>query len=308
MTERKKENKKEVSAAPTGGASVRDSARSIAKLEMAIEALNSSPKAKTKQAQAELKQLKGILNDTYAEYKRKAMEFEENNSSHLVFVRSTAGFHKLFGRSLLFYAFDVAPKLDLDARIYSDGDFEVKSESGVISVRSLDVVEKALAKLKIRKTKTTDGTGNIVIYKLPWRYSKEQIEKYEGQNTYKLQKFNHVIMTENVMPVLYLNLDDLVKAVYENVRRMEPVARETLGNLMLELAAQLKRIYIEMANGRIKSEESYLAMMARINKMKSQLKIIVDLKLWNARVYARIGDIIIKTQEIIELELKKKSE
>ena len=109
-----------------------------------------------------------------------------------------------------------------------------------------------------------------------------------------------------MIPALYLHLDDLLKAIYENVRRMEPVGRETLGNLMVVISAEMKRIYIEMANGRLKVDEGLRMIMSRINKLKSQLKIIVDLKIWNARVYARIGEIIIKTQEILEMELKKK--
>lgn len=292
---------------PTGDA--RDQLKeelSIAKIEMKIETLKSSPKAKTKAIQSEIKRLKTVLNNTYNEYKHRAMEFEKHNTSNLLFVRSTSGFHKLFGRSLLFYAFDIAPKLGLEARIYSDGDYEAKSDAGVTSFRGLEGVESGLNKLGAKRIKLDDNTGNIVMFKLPWEYSEAQIERYEGQNTYKLQKFNHVIITENVIPVLYLHLDDLLKAIYENVRRMEPVGRETLGNLMVVISAEMKRIYIEMANGRLKVDEGLRMIMSRINKLKSQLKIIVDLKIWNARVYARIGEIIIKTQEILEMELKKK--
>ena len=306
MPIKKNEKPETARVTPTGDASSQVEEKSIARIEAKIESLKSSPKAKNKTTQAEIKRLKTALNNAYNEYKHQAMDFEKHNSSHLLFVRSTSGFHKLFGRSLLFYAFDIAPKLELEARIYSDGDYEAKSDAGVISFRSLDATEKGLIKLGAKEIKLDDHTGNIVMYKLPWEYSESQIERYEGQNTYKLQKYNHVIMTENVIPILYLQLDDLLKAVYENVRRMEPVGRETLGNLMVELAAEMKRIYIEIANGRLKEAEGLRLIMNRINKLKSQLKIIVDLKIWNARVYARIGEIIIKTQEIIEIELKKK--
>ena len=307
MSEKKNAMPEKSRVTSTGGARSRvGEEKSIAKIEVKVETLRSSPKAKTKATQSEIKRLKSVLNSTYNEYKHRVMEFEKRNTSNLLFVRSTYGFHKLFGRSLLFYAFDIAPKLELEARIYSDGDYEAKPDAGVISFRSLDGVEGGLTKLGVKRVKLDDNTGNIVMFKLPWEYSASQIERYEGQNTYKLQKFNHVIMTENVVPVLYLHLDDLLKAVYENVRRMEPVGRETLGNLMVETTAEMKRIYIEMANGRLRTNEGLRLIMSRINKLKSQLKIIVDLKIWNARVYARIGEIIIKTQEILEMELKKK--
>lgn len=280
------------------------SEKSIAKIEMAIEELKSSPKAKTKSTQAEIKQLKSALSKVYIEYKKKAMNFEGKNLSHLLFLRSTNGFYKILGNSLLFYAFEIAPKLGMEARIYSDGDYEAKSEDGVISLRSLDSVVSGITKLGAKQAKTRDKTGNIIIYKLPWEYTSDQIEKYRGQSTYKLQKYNHIIMVENVIPVLLFHIDDLLKAIYENVRRMEPVARETLGDMMVILAAEMKRIYIEMANGRISLEQGLNAMMTRVNKLKSQIKIVVDLKIWNARIYARIGDILIKIQDVIEMEKK----
>jgi len=89
------------------------------------------------------------------------------------------------------------------------------------------------------------------------------------------------------------------------VRRLEPVARETLGNYIIEATAEMIRIYIEMSNGRLSEMEALKHIRLRVNKIKSQIKILTDLKLWNARVYARIGEILIKVQEIVDLQLKK---
>ena len=278
--------------------------KSIGKIEARIEELRSSPKPNNKTTTAEIKRLQSALNKVYAEYKQKVAEYEKDNCSHLVFLRSTHEFYKIFGNSLFFYAFDIAPKLNLDVKIYSDNDYENKSESGIASVRNLDELEKSLKKLKIKKVTLSDKTGNIVIYKMPWSYTKEEIEKFAGQNTYTLHKYNHVIMAENVIPVLYLSLCELMKICYENVRRLEPVARETLGNFIVETIAEMIRIYIEMANGRMNEEESRLFIRLRINKIKSQVKILTDLKLWNARTYARVGEVLIKTQDVVDLQLK----
>lgn len=66
------------------------------------------------------------------------MEFKKGNYEHLVLLRFTHGFHKILGNSLYFYAFNITPKLNLDAKIFSDGDYEEKSQAGVISVKDLD--------------------------------------------------------------------------------------------------------------------------------------------------------------------------
>ena len=277
---------------------------SIAEIEAEIERIRSLSNTKTKANVAEIKKLQSVLNKVYVEYKRKLMVFEANNFGNLALIRSTHGFYKMFGNSLYFYAFDIAPKLNLDARVYSDGDYEEKSEAGVISVRDIEALAKALAKLKIKPVATKDKTGNLVIFKLPWKYTEGELQKYVDQNTYKLHKYNHVIMAENTIPVLYLNLNDLLKACYENVRRLEPVARETLGNYVVEMVAEMIRIYIETTNGRIGEVEALKNIWTRLNRVKAQVKILADLKLWNARTYARIGEILIKIQDILDLQIK----
>lgn len=307
MVVNKKVKKETVRATPTGGTKPIDQTEecSIANLEIKIEELKSSPKAKNKVTIEEIKRLQSALNKKYIEYKQKVLDFEKENFSHLVFLRSTHGFHKLMGNSLFFYAFDIAPKLNIDVKIYSDNDYETKSEAGITSIRSLSELEKNLKKLGIFRKEIIDKTGNIVIYKLPWDYSAKEIERFNEQNTYTLNKYNHVIMAENVIPVLFLNLSELMKVCYENVRRLEPVARETLGNYIIEATAEMIRIYIEMSNGRLSEMEALKHIRLRVNKIKSQIKILTDLKLWNARVYARIGEILIKVQEIVDLQLKK---
>ena len=275
---------------------------SIAKIEDRLEELRSQPK--TKARISEIKRLQTTLNRVYAEYKHKITEFEKTNHEHLALIRSTHGFHKMLGNSLLFYAFNIAPKLNLEAKVFSDGDYEDKSQFGIVSVRDIDEFEKSLKKLKIKRVVTKDKTGNLVIFKLPWEYSDKEIEKFVNQNTYDLHKYNHVIVAENTIPALFLNLNELLKVCYENVRRLEPVAREALGNFIVEIDAEMVRMYVEMTNGRVSENDGLKEIRKRLNQVKSQVKILADLKLWNAKTYARVGEILIKVQEIVDLRLK----
>ena len=278
--------------------------KSIASIEKRIDAIRLSDKPKTKPSQAEIKRLQSALNKLYVEYKHKLMALENSNKDKLMFLRSTKGFHKLFGNSMYFYAFNIAPKLNIDTKVFSDGDYEDKSEAGVVSIRNLDEIEKQLLKLKIIRLSTKDKTGNIVIFKLPWSYTDEEIQKYIEQNTHELSKYNHVIVVENTIPVLYLNLNELLKISYGNVRRLEPVARETLGNYIINVETEMIRVYIEMTNGRTDEIVGLKNIKIRLNKIKSQVKILADLKLWNAKTYARVGECLIKIQGIVDLRLK----
>lgn len=279
----------------------------IKEVEARIQELekSASDKKKPKATVNEIKRLQKILHRLYIDYKKRVMSFEEENYDKLLFLRSTNGFHKVFGHSLYFYAFDVAPKLDVAVNVYSDGDHEIKSEAGVVSVARLDELEKNFRKLKIERIKLEDKTGNVVIFRLPWKYTKKDIERFIEQNTYKKRRFNNVVMTENTIPTLYVNLQDLMKACYENVRRLEPVAREALGNMIVEMVAEMLRCYTEMGNGRVVEATGLKYIQKLLNKTKAQAKILSDLGLWNARTYARIGDIVIRIQDVVDLQLKK---
>lgn len=275
--------------------------KSIAEIERQIERLGASKT--TKKNEAEIKRLKTVLNRVYLEYKQKVMNYEEKNYNSLVFLRSTHGFYKLLGHSLLFFAFGVAPKIGASAKIYADGDYELKSNMGVISIHGLGKIEKKLKLMEAEKVVLRDKTGNIVVYKLPWTYTTKEVEDFVGQNTYKMDKYNHVIIAENIVPVLFMQLNNLLKACYENVRRLDPVARETLGNFVVERVAEMLRIYMEMANGRMNELDGYKHIRLRLNKVKSQVKILVDLRLWNGRVYARVGETLIETQRIVDIQM-----
>lgn len=278
---------------------------SIAWLESEIVGINKQKNARSKENQAEKQKLQSRLNKVYAEYKCRVMELEERNFSNLILLRSTKGFYKLFGHSMFFYAFEIAPKLEIEARVYADGDFEAKSEYGMCSIANLAEFEKNLLKLEIKRMRSkSSNNGNLIIYKLPWEYSQKDLDKLVEQNEYMRSKYNHVIMATNMIPMLYVNLNDLLKACYENVRRLEVVARETMGNMVVELVAEMMRIYIEMGNGRINELKAMAEMRVRLNKIKSQVKILADLKLWNANAYARIGEIMIKVQAILDSRIK----
>lgn len=264
---------------------------SIEQIEKKIDTLKKGPKAKAKATQAEIKRLKSALNKMYIEYKVKVLEFERKNKSHLVFLRSTNGFYKLMENSLYFYAYDIAPKLELDVKVYADNDYEVKAESGITSVMGVDGVKKKLAKLKIKPMKTKDSTGNIVIFKIPWEYTEKEIEKFKEENTNGTRKYNQVIVAHDTIPTLYLNISTLLKDSYENVRRLDPVARDGFANVILKREARMVDTYIEMANGRMNEREGLMLIKHELDMVKSRVKLLVDLKLWNANAYARVGGV-----------------
>ena len=186
---------------------------SIGAFESKIKDLAQSGK-KNKATKAEIKRWKSELNKLYAANKKRVIKFEETNYDYIALIRSTNGFYKMFGHSALFYTYNIAPKLNLQANLQSDHDFTARSSEGFVPVRQLAKIAEAMRTIKIQKAKTKDRTGDFVVYKLPWTYTDEQLQKLTEQNLAKMQKFNHVVLVDNVVPVLFIQIEELLKAVY----------------------------------------------------------------------------------------------
>lgn len=275
---------------------------SIAIIEQKINALKQQ-KGK-KNYKKEIEQLKSNINKIYNKNKAKITNFEKTNYEYLACIRSTNNFYKLVGNSALFYACDISKKLNIPVNLQPDGDYLDKSDIGVVSIRNIDIFTRNLASLKILKVRTKDQTKNLCLYKLPWKYSKDQLDKMLSNNTLKLKTFNHVVLVDNPNPTLFLQITELIKATYENVRKMpSPIERKAFGYYCVERSADMFHIYLDVANGRRIKKTGFLEIKTELNLLKNQIKIIADLNIWNAQVCCRIGDIIIKIQNIIEQEL-----
>ena len=271
---------------------------SIATLEQKISRL-----VETKAKKAQIEKVKDELKKLYADNKMMAMQFEKNNYSCLLFLRSTHGYYKLFGHSALFYTYNVAPKLNLEVKLQSDGDYVAKSEDGFVSIRNFERVAERLRTMDIQKVRTKNQTGDFMVFKLPWVFTEDQLTDLIENNHFRMRNFNHVVMVDNIIPVLFIQLEELLKAIYENVRGMGgPIEREGFGYQLIEATTAMLHCYLDLANGLISKEDCFKQLRMKLNFIKYQVKLITDLKIWLPKTCARIGDIIIKIQEIIVRE------
>ena len=260
---------------------------------------------KTKQAKSKYRQLKTNLNQAYSENKNQIMQFESTNYNYLALMRSTHNYYKIFGHSALFYVYSIAPKLNITANLQPDGDFTSKSEYGFISIRDIEKLEEIFNSIKITRLPTKNQTGDFVVFKLPWTFTEKQLLDFIDENNFNMRKFNHVVLVDNILPILFIQLEELEKAIYENVRGMSgPVEREVLGYKLLNLSTNMLHLYFDLANGNIDKYSCLKKLKSDLNSIKYQVKIIADLKIWQPKTCVRIGDIIIKIQEIIIRETK----
>ena len=276
---------------------------SISHLEAKIE--NLRLKSQTKSVKSELSLIKSTLNKLYTANKAQVLQFEETNYNYLVLMRSTHGFYKLFGHSALYYTYSLAPKLNLTAKLQDDKDFTNKSNEGFISIRKPEKLAEALLTLNIKPVKTRSQSGDFLLFRFPWQFTKDQLNSFTEQNLVALQRFNHVVMVDNSIPVLFIQIEELLKAVYENVRGMgSPVEKDAFGYQMLEDAARMSHLYLDLSNGEIDKLTCLKKMKLDLKTIKYQTKLLLDLKIWTPKTCARISEIMIKISDIITREIK----
>ena len=253
---------------------------------------------------AEISRLKQLIKSTYADSKSTIMMFEKTNYSYLVFLKSTGKFYKLTGHSALFFTCGIAPRLGMLARLQADGDFVAKSEEGVVSIRDFDQVAKKLHNLRVLRVKTRRDP-NVAVFKLPWSYTEKQLEKFKNENQLKMQRFNQVVLVDNISPTLLLQITELIKIVYENVRALpNPTERETFGYDCITLAAKMEHCYLNISNGRKNRVVGLREMQATLNSLKNGVKILADLRFWSPKTCARIAEHLIAIQDIIIREVR----
>ncbi|MBQ6414265.1 hypothetical protein IJI28_01410 [Candidatus Saccharibacteria bacterium] len=276
---------------------------SIAQFEEQLQLLKSKPR--TKQTKSEIEHLKNHLHKHYTSNKNYIMEFEKTNYNYLALVRSTHNYYKIFGHSALFYTYSLAPKLNLNANLQDDKDYTSKSDTGFVSIRDISKLTTLLATLDIKRVKTKNQTGDFVLFKFPWAFTETQINDFNEQNLIQLQQFNHIVIVDNVIPVLFITAEELLKTIYENVRGMgNPVAREALGYKIITSATTIIYLYLDLANGHIDKLKCLKAIKSELKTIKYQIKILTDLRIWTPKICSRLGESIIKMQDIIERELK----
>ena len=244
----------------------------IKKLKQNLDAIESEIRAKKRQ------------------YKITAHQLEKTNDHQLILSASTSGWHKMSGRSAIFFATDIMPRLKNPTRfnLNPDTDSYGYSEFGVISVRIDGDFIAELKKLKILETESNEE--GIRFFNLPWNYSEERIQKIINNIESNKEQINRLVMTKNLVPDLFNALDELLKMSYHACKGIkEPVAKQKFGQDFLHCVELAYCEYLKATDGTMKTAEAMNAIILEIRSSKRLLKILSTLGVIQQKDILRIG-------------------
>ena len=279
---------------------------SIGVLEEHLAKLNEEYKLTPKKSiRQKIENYKIELNRAKHTIKANGKQAEATNDRYLLFIESTGGWHKLTGRSALFFYFDVVSRLKNPARfnLNPDTDNYSVSENGTVSVKLTPEFLKELEQLKILPTEEVGDYG-ITAFRLPWIYQSEDINRLLIKLRADKEQLNALLTPKNVIPELHIAIKDLDAMVYHNCRRMaDPFARQTVGADLYEKSTNAIRRYLEIASGKNSTEEGLKSILKNILHIRYTLLSVSNLNLMEPHNILRIGTQTVLIERMIKKAL-----
>ncbi len=217
----------------------------------------------------------------YYDIKRRVLGWEKDNYNKLAVVEDANGMHKMFDHSAVIYVHDVAKRLKIVATLKSDSDFEMTSNKPVCLIHDLPSLEKKMEKVCITLSSFDDG---VKVYDLGYTVDPVEYKAMLTEEEELKKRINSLVLPSEVYPALRYEMELLTRQIYEAVRKMEVVSRETVGNELVTLMVEAMEGFIEAANGH-EDIDAYLQELVRtLRHISARMKVISDLKIMDDNV------------------------
>lgn len=181
----------------------------------------------TKLIQTQLVELEVALHQRQRAIKAQVMNFEADNQQYLLLYTSTDGYYKMAGRSVLFYAARIVPRLGRRVTVRPDTDHYYPSGEGIVSIKNLVRLAEQLSQLGILPDPER-STSELYFYKFPYRLSGAQIAALRDKNEVVRQRLNQNLRPIGPIPELHYQLMMAFELCFN-------ILRSTRGNAEREL-------------------------------------------------------------------------
>lgn len=231
--------------------------------------------------------------------KTEALEFERENYQYLQFVDSTDGFKQIYDHSALIFKVKIAEKIGYKtANLRQDNALQnPKAKYGVISFKNFENLRLKLIGIGATEEKTLKNPRRAY-FKLPRKYSKQEIETIIKELANKKQKLQQIIAPKNPEPMLMIRLENLEKMLYENLRQTHTFAQKTIGARIFNLSAEALKTYLYYANFENKNTER-AKIQAILREIRYNLKTVENLSLIRAENLEKILEEIVILERIL---------
>ena len=258
-------------------------------------------------------ELNRILKKEYELNKQKLLHLERDNYGHIILIRTQDGWYKMVSHSVLLFLYYVVPvaqdKLDTiykPPRMTADNDFRYKAPIGVISFKSLEKLEKIIFASGATREKVEGADEEwIRAYELDHKMSEDDFWALEKKETELWNKANTIITPKAVFPNLGVDLRETSVLFYNIVRKLDTVARETIGNNMMDLIKRIDSGLIQAEKGYITWESFFSFAPKLLCELGAQVILLSNLRIIDRNVITRMAENVSKIENDL-LDAKNK--
>lgn len=266
---------------------------------------NQAEKRSTRQARIEGGMEGRKRKEEYLRIKKFALEREKENFSKLFIFKDNKGWWKMVGHSAVIFHNEIAKRIGMKTRLNEDTDFDVKSEDGVINIKSIVQLSEKLETVNVYLLELKE---DYRVYNLGKKYDNSDLERLRKTQELEWGKVNKIILPKHLYPTLYKCERELLLNSYFAMKKVEAFARENFANDVMSRTAEMIRGYSLVMNEGTQAElEAYFKKCeVDVKWMRSQMAIFSELKLLELDAILRISYSIEKVLKEIRLCRTKK--
>ena len=237
---------------------------------------NEMAKKSTRVARTKAAKIGDQQKAVYLKLKMFALEKEKKNYSKLFIIHNNGDWWKMIGNSAIIFHCEIAKRIGMGSKLVQDSDFDFKSEDGVVNIRNIDMLE---TRLEANSINPLEIKPEYRIYNLGKKYLPSEIENMKKAKALEYAKVNKIMMPEEIHPVLFMMLRELLKKTYFAIRIVEPVGRRTVTDEITIRAVKLVREY-SLASKSKEAMKKYLeSMETELDYMTAQMINVSELRL-----------------------------
>lgn len=247
----------------------------------------------------ELAAARFALQQRQRQLKARVMEFEQDNSHHLLFFCSTRGFVKLAGHSALFFAMTIADRLHWRYSLKLDTDHYSVSEDGIISFRSLDTIAARLAEINIFPDRNYNDP-EMFYFELPKVYNNSQIDKLRDNAKQDIKRIMSIVLPASPIPSLYDAIMQASQLIYYQFKHLsDTLARETIGRTMIDDTYEMAQEYLKYAHCKNQSDQRNLLRIVELSRnLRFGIAYASKLQILHHREVCKILEYLVSVERI----------
>ncbi|MBQ6394521.1 hypothetical protein IJH97_02095 [Candidatus Saccharibacteria bacterium] len=247
-----------------------------------------------------------IAQARYEQMKERVLEFEKNNYDRLVVLRSKNGWWKMCGHSALLYYYHIAPRMNnVHPKLQIDTDFKHKSLEGIVSIKSLETLQKRLRELKIYPKEMHE---EYATFPLGYKVSDDELKRFMHSEEERRKMINQIVIPKQLFPDIYKRLIVVEKEMRNIVRQMQPQDREIYGLDEMRELRDILTLYMRMANGQVDVIKGLRKLAEDMQIALYHLQVILELELLETKRGLRLSRGMVEVRRIALAEMRKLEE